>query len=215
MRFPERRPALRAGKKEFFTSDFLFPQIAIQDKHAGRQLPPIAGKLNPAVERDQRGGWDKLLDERDPKMRNGQHLLGIKTGMFKLLGVTIVPIFRAPSNPFIADLVRRVQRAGELLPPPDDARRFEPTSLVARLFEQGVETAALHVLHREEAHGALRRPRVVQSVDTGDIGMVQRGQQFRLALQAGEAATALSVDATAWTCWSARAPTSAGRSTRT
>jgi len=33
----------------------------------------------------------------------------LATGMFKLLGVRIVPIFRAPSNPFIADLVRRVR----------------------------------------------------------------------------------------------------------
>jgi len=33
----------------------------------------------------------------------------LATGMFKLLGVTIVPIFRAPSNPFIAELVRKVR----------------------------------------------------------------------------------------------------------
>ncbi|MHC4955829.1 MAG: lysophospholipid acyltransferase family protein [Planctomycetota bacterium] len=33
----------------------------------------------------------------------------LATGMFKLLGVTIVPIFRAPSNPYIADLIRRVR----------------------------------------------------------------------------------------------------------
>jgi len=33
----------------------------------------------------------------------------LATGMFKLMGVSIAPVFTAPSNPFLADLIKRVR----------------------------------------------------------------------------------------------------------
>ncbi len=76
-----------------------------------------------------------------------------------------------------AALVRGLERLGDLQ---RDSQR-----LVTRKRAVGEplrEVFTLDELHRQEAHAV----RLVQAVDRRDVGVVQRGEQLRFALEAGE-----------------------------
>jgi len=67
------------------------------------------------------GGWGKEFLEKHPPEELPDHIQRclfcsghfgnweLATGMFKLMGVTIAPVFTTPRNPFLADLVKRIR----------------------------------------------------------------------------------------------------------
>ena len=82
-----------------------------------------------------------------------------------------------------AALVRGVQRLADL--------RSDQQCLAARQYTRAQalrQRVALDELHDQEPHRlrALRRC-LLEPVDRGDVGMLELGEELRLALQAGEA----------------------------
>ena len=82
-----------------------------------------------------------------------------------------------------AVLVRLLERLGDLL---RDRDRFVHGDRAAR--EAFREVLAGDELHRQEVEGgAVGQRRALESVDVGDVRVVEGGEQLRLALEAGEA----------------------------
>ena len=81
-----------------------------------------------------------------------------------------------------APFVRRVERLRDL---PGDRERLALRDRAA--LETAGEVLAFDELHREHVCGlAGRRRRLLEAVDVGDVGMVERGEQLRFPLEAGE-----------------------------